>query len=120
LDVLDSCQWDRRGWEWWYLRRCTCELLTIQGHFGGVQSVCFSPDGQRLASAGGVHDPTVKVWDVYSGRLLLTCQGHKGPLRIRSVCFSPDGQRLASASEDKTVKVWDAASGQELLTLQGH
>ena len=27
------------------------ELLTLKGHTGGVQSVAFSPDGKRLASA---------------------------------------------------------------------
>jgi WD40 repeat protein len=84
--------------------------------FGFEGSVAFSPDGQRLATAG--RDRTVKVWDAATGQEARTLQGHTGA--VTSVAFSPDGKRLASAGQDQTVKVWDAATGQEVLTLQGH
>jgi hypothetical protein len=90
------------------------DCVTLRGHTGEILSVCFSPDGTRLASAG---DNTVKVWDVRTGQELLTLQGHTGG--VLSVCFSPDGTRLASAG-DQTVKVWDARTGREQRTLQGH
>ena len=80
-----------------------------------INSVCFSPDGQRLASASD--DGTVKVWAAKT-RDILTLKGHSE--LVSSLCFSPDGQRLASASYDKTVKVWDAKGGRDLLTLKGH
>jgi len=116
-DVLDSCQWDRRGWEWWYLHRCTHQLLTLKDYGGTDYSVCFSPDGQRLASAGS--NGLVKIWDGHSGKELLSLRDPTNTA-VKSVCFSPDGQRLASASGFRTVKVWDAHSGQQQLTLQGH
>ena len=37
--------WDVRNWK---------ELQTLQGHAGEVWSVCFSPDGKFLASAGNL------------------------------------------------------------------
>jgi WD40 repeat protein len=91
-------------------------LLILKGHTAEVDSVCFSPDGKRLASASG--DRTVKVWDAATGKELFTLRGHRS--FVNSVCFSPDGKRLASGSSDLTVKLWDAAMRQELLTLKGH
>jgi WD40 repeat protein len=81
-------------------------------HEGGVLSVTFSPDGQRLATASG--DNTARVWDAANGRELARLT-HEG--RVWNVVFSPDGRRLASASNDHTARVWDTASGRELARL---
>jgi WD40 repeat protein len=90
------------------------EALTLRGHTDPIEGVCFSPDGQRLATASD--DTTVKIWDAQTGREELTLQAHTGP--VSGVCFSPDARCLASAS-GKEVKVWDAQTGQVLLSLQG-
>jgi tetratricopeptide (TPR) repeat protein len=60
----------------------------------------------------------LKVWDVSSGRELLTLAGHS--FIVAAVAFSPDGRRIVSAAWDRTLKVWEADTGHELLTLRGH
>ena len=78
----------------------------------GVNDICYSPDGQRLAAACA--NGTAIVWDANTGKELLTCKGHEGP--VNCVCYSPDGQLLATGSKDKTVRVWNANSGEEIYT----
>jgi WD40 repeat protein len=117
-ELLDACQWDLRGWEYRYV--CSLVNRTTRAflhHTAAVQSVCFSPDGRRLASAS--FDGTVKVCDAVTGQATFSLKGHAGAA-FHSVCFSPDGTRLASASSDRTVRVWDTARGEVALTLLGH
>jgi WD40 repeat protein len=63
-------------------------------------------------------DKTVKVWDVHSGREILTLNGHTG--YVSSVVYSPDGRHIVSGGWDDVVKVWDARTGQEIRSLLGH
>jgi WD40 repeat protein len=58
----------------------------------------------------------VCIWDVGTGRELLTLKGHFP--QVNSIAFSPDGKRLATHSVYHTVKLWDVESGQDMLTLK--
>src|SRR5262249_36276199 len=80
-----------------------------------VWSVTFSPDGQRLASAGGRtadQKGEVKVWDLKLRQEALTMSGFADS--VRCVQFSPDGGRPATAGP--AVQLWDAQTGREQLT----
>src|SRR4051794_27582434 len=80
---------DLRGFEWHYLYRlCHGELLTLTGHANRVNSVAFSPDGKRLASASA--DFTVKVSDAQTGQELLSLKGGTSGVGTMSIVFSPD------------------------------
>jgi WD40 repeat protein len=79
-------------------------VATLEGHTDLINSLSFSPDGTRLATAS--NDYTVKLWDTATGNEVLTLKGHSGP--VLAVAFDPVGNQLASASRDKEVIVWDA------------
>ena len=84
-------------------------LLTLEADW----DVCFSPDGQRLATGGSGN--AVAVWNALSGRLLLSIRLKRGG-SVSSIAFSPDGRRLAAAASGGGIVVWDATSGQELFS----
>ncbi len=73
-----------------------------------------SLDGRILATTGNEWRPSLRVWNVETGKLLWEQQTlTKQPT---AMIFTPDGRRLVLASEDRTIKIWDVASAQELLT----
>lgn len=76
----------------------------------------WSADGAKLASPAKKY--MVKVWDVQTGKCLMTLGGHSGS--VKSVAFSPDGRMLASSSQDSTVRIWDLANQLSLVVLEGH
>jgi WD40 repeat protein/serine/threonine protein kinase len=114
-EEMESIPERRRGWEWFYVKAGFFDQAAVlEGHTQIVSSVCFSPDGRRLAS--GSDD--VVLWDVATGRPARTLRGHAGG--VKSVAFSPDGRRLASDSRDNTVVLWDVETGRPARTLRGH
>ncbi len=98
------------------------EAAWLRGHVTRVNAVAFSPDGQRLASAGGAvianDEGVVKVWDVRG-----LPDGSALPRNIRfpgSGAISPDGTRFACSSDgSRFVTVRDVRTGQPAFTAKG-
>jgi hypothetical protein len=83
---------------------------------GAVTACAVTPDGRRIILAS--RDRKLKVWDLESGRVLATLDGHAD--RVTSCVQVADGRRVVSGSDDRTLKVWDLESGRVLATLDGH
>ncbi|KAF8834412.1 WD40 repeat-like protein [Paxillus ammoniavirescens] len=82
-----------------------------------VSSLCFSPDGKKLACAvyiGKGVGHVIQVYDTDSGKLVLgPIKGHES--WIRCVLWSLDGfSRLFSASDDGTIQCWNSETGKSI------
>ena len=84
--------------------------LSFKPGHSGVSSAALSPDGRTLLTGGG--EGTAQMWDLASGRVLRTFQGHQLP--VSSLAFAPDGKRILTGSWDRTVRLWDPDSGEQL------
>lgn len=99
----------------WYFRRPPFSFI---GHSKGINSIAWSPDGFKIATASD--DYTAKVWDATTGKLLVTIQEVYW-LGMKAM-WNPDGSKLVvgvSSFEQKGMraKIWDANTGTMLLDL---
>lgn len=86
-----------------------------------VTSLDFSPDGNILASGGGIpsRGGEVKLWDLTTSNAPRSFdEVHVDT--VTCVRFSPDGNRLACASADRFVRLIDPNTGKVALSLEGH
>ncbi|MBP1703354.1 MAG: putative Peptide/nickel transport system substrate-binding protein, partial [Chloroflexi bacterium] len=86
---------------------------TSGGHTEYVYDLKFSPENTKILTAG--NDGIAILWEVASGKPLLTLRGHKGP--VKSIDFSSDGALIATGSTDGTARLWDSTTGQLLQSL---
>jgi WD40 repeat protein len=103
------------------------ETRQLGQHGSHVYTVAVSPDGRRIASAGGTamdlgftskpgNDKAIRIWGPESqGPPLLTIEP---PSDVIALAFSPDGRILATAGAGDAIHLWDAASGKEVRQIQ--
>ncbi|MCA9072237.1 MAG: WD40 repeat domain-containing protein, partial [Planctomycetaceae bacterium] len=92
------------------------ERMSFNPH-GAVASAEFSPDGQRLVTAGWDH--TARIWNIKTGLAEQKLLGQHTD-DINHAVFSPDGRHVLTASDDATAVLWNLQTGQPELTLRGH
>jgi WD40 repeat protein len=63
-------------------------------------------------------DTTARIWNVDTGELIRTLEGHDD--FVRSAAFSPNGTLIVTASGDYTARIWDVETGKTLKILSGH
>jgi WD40 repeat protein len=102
-------------------RVCILDLLNgrIERSFDAPalpKRVAFSPSGEALAAA--CSETGARVWDVASGREVLTLQG-PGDVAW-AVGFSPGGNLVATGNDNKCARLWAWPSGELRATCGGH
>lgn len=81
----------------------------LVGHDENVRRVCWSPDGNQVASVG--NDGVCRIWNAESGKEVRTLV-HDDALWW--VQWAHDGSKIATGSMFSEIRVWDAADGRSL------
>lgn len=92
------------------------ELLVQSGHTGVVYSVCFSPDGKYILTAG--QDNKAKLWDFASRTEIKVYNGHSKS--VNSACFTSDGKYILTCSDDNTAILFNTVTGDIIQRYLGH
>jgi WD40 repeat protein len=100
-------------------------LHFLKGHSDKVPSETFheigeipasiSSDGKLIVTAS--RDGVPKIWDVYTGKLLHSLNGHS--LWVYSAVFSADNKWVITTSKDGTAKIWNVQTGIMLESFDG-
>ncbi len=104
----------------------------LTGHTDSVSAVAFSPDGQRLASAGG-DDGTIRVWNLADADEATPLTLQHGEASVTDLTFSPSGkwvvgsygnsdrpaymQPVAMKHPKEQIRLWDIATGRLIRTF---
>jgi WD40 repeat protein/serine/threonine protein kinase len=91
---------------------------TVPERDGGLSALALSPDGRVLASGSGSEDPTIRIWETATGRLLFRLDGHTA--WVCELAFTQDGRRLISAGSDQSIRFWNTSNWTETRVLRGH
>ncbi len=105
----------------WALERTIGAIDDPETFADRINTVAFSPDGELLATGGGVPSRSgeLKLWRVRDGSpVAANSEEHSDA--ISAVAFSPDGRHLATAATDRFVKVFSAADLAVERAFEGH
>lgn len=95
-------------------------VARLAGESTRLEDVSFSPDGKRLAVAGGTPGLSgeLQVWDVEKQQLLHSVKACGDTLY--GARWSMDGTRVSFGGPDRVLRAIDAASGEQVLFQMSH
>jgi WD40 repeat protein/serine/threonine protein kinase len=116
--LLVTTAWDSPTAQVWDAR--TGEPVTgpLTHPMREIQSLRFSPDGERVVTGGGGQDNSARIWSITGGGQLLHTLKHRNT--VWEAVFHHDNRRVLTASADGTALVWDGDTGQPLIKPLRH
>lgn len=87
--------------------------ISFESH-GRHVVTCLQLDGDKIIT--GSEDANINIFDIKSGNLLMTLEGHEGG--VWALHFL--GQTLVSGSTDRTIRVWNMTTGLCMQVFEGH
>lgn len=91
-------------------------FIRYDAHASYIPVNLLSKDKKYLITGGSEHDPTVKVWDVESKKLINSFAEHTDT--ISHIVESANGQYIVSSSFDGTLKIWKNFSNKSIATIE--
>lgn len=85
-------------------------------HRGPVNAGSLSWHRGRMCAVTASGEGSIQLWDLLSGKLLRTFDGHSKGL----ACVKFAGNIVVSGSNDHTVRAWNASTGECLVVCHGH
>lgn len=83
-----------------------------------IESLAMSADGKiAVANSGGRLDAAVRIYDLVTGRVILTLEPEPGGGHVEAVALSPDSKTLA-VKRNFSVYLHDAGTGKEIARIQ--
>jgi len=86
----------------------THPFFTLLGHERGVNSVEYSPSGDKPYIISGSDDRTVRVWDYQTKQCIQVLTGHSN--NVSAAVFHPNLPIIISGSEDGSVRIWHSST----------
>lgn len=90
------------------------KVLSLRGNKHEASCLESCLDSQKIAV--GYSDGAVRVFDLNTGAVSITFQGHKAPV----TCLDFNNGRLASGGKDSVIILWDVVSEAGMFRLKGH
>lgn len=107
-NIFLTCSADRTIRKWQGNR----EIARYSGHNDVIRKLLVLPGGTKFVSAS--NDCTLKIWNLASGKVLQTLEGHDSFIYDIGLLSTGD---IVSTAEDRTVRIWHDGAVAQAITL---